>query len=309
MTLAELDPAPWDPEAMAPRLAAQTGDLPTAARGRHVAVAADIPMTAFAGRQALRAGGTAADALVAMAALDTVLARGTTSLAGELVAVFHEAATGDTHVLDAGFDTVLGDAASYAPGRDGATGRAVLVPGFLAGLEALWRRFGALRWADLWAPARHFAREGFPLSPAFGRALVRRQGVLLRTPEGRAIFAPAGALPAAGDVFRQPALARTLERVAADGAAALYPGDWAARAAAAVGGAGGRLGVADLARYEARWVAPLTGTYLGHAVRVAPPLTMGGRRCRSRASATSSAARSCSPPIVSGGATRTACPR
>jgi gamma-glutamyltranspeptidase/glutathione hydrolase len=42
-----------------------------------------------------------------------------------------------------------------------------LVPGVIAGLEALWRRFGALRWADLWRPAIHFAREGFPLYPLY----------------------------------------------------------------------------------------------------------------------------------------------
>jgi gamma-glutamyltranspeptidase / glutathione hydrolase len=233
------------------------------------------PDGVFAGLCALRAGGTVADALVAVTVLDTVVLPGTSTLAGQLVTVLHEAAMGEAHALNAGFDAVLGDSAPFDYRTERATGRAVVVPGIVAGLEALWRRFGALPWADLWRPAIHFARAGFPLTPVYYGNLLRRRAVVLRHPEGRAIFAPHGRLLRPGDILRQPALAATLEGLAAGGAAA-YTGRWAAELVATVQRAGGALGAEGLARYAPRWVPPLCGDYLGHGVRTLPAPAVGG---------------------------------
>lgn len=148
----------------------------------------------------------------------------------------------------------------------------------IAGLEALWRRFGALRWADLWRPAIHFAREGFPLYPLYHWVVTQRRDALLRHPESRAIFAPTGTLPEPASLFRQPLLAATLERVAAEGAAYIYQGDWAAHLVAVVRRAGGVIGRDDLARYAARWDEPSVGTYLDYEVRTTAPPQTGGAR-------------------------------
>ena len=273
---AALDPATWAPDHVQALFDALLPGPRALARGRQRAVATHHPVSAHAGLCALRAGGTVADALVAVTALDTVVLPGTSTLAGQLVAVVHEAATGETHALNAGFDAVLGDSAPFDYRTERATGRAVVVPGTVAGLEALWRRFGALPWADLWRPAIHFARAGFPLTPGYYGILLRRRAVVLRHPEGRAIFAPHGRLLRPGDTLRQPALTATLEGLAAGGAAAAYTGRWAAELVATVQRAGGALGAGDLARYAPRWVPPLCGDYLGHGVRTLPAPAVGG---------------------------------
>jgi len=271
-----LDPQMWDQVLLADLATSATIGPKKMARGERHAVSTQHPPSAYAGLQALRAGGTAADALVAMVAADTVLVPGTSTLGGTMSAVFHEAATGRTHALNAGLNSVLDDDEPYDHLQHRETGRAVLVPGMIAGLEALWRRFGLLEWPDLWKPAIHFAREGFPLYDLYWGNVQRRRDVLLRFPEGRAIIAPGGDLPAPGSLFRQPILAQTLKHLAAQGAEYAYRGEWAARLVAAVQELGGRLRLEDLARYEVRWDEPTVGTYLEYEVRACAAPHYGG---------------------------------
>jgi gamma-glutamyltranspeptidase len=121
---APLDPAAWDPNLVRERFDALRPGPRAPARGRLLAVATHHPAPAHAGLRVLRAGGTAADALGAVTALDTVVPPGTSTLAGQLVAVLHEAATGETHAPNAGFDAVLGDSAPFDDRTERATGRA-----------------------------------------------------------------------------------------------------------------------------------------------------------------------------------------
>ena len=190
--------------------------------------------------------------------------------------VYHDGVTGQTHALNAGLNSVLDDAGPYDHLQHRETGRAVLVPGMIAGLEALWKRFGVLAWADLWQPAIYFAREGFPLYDLYWGNMQRRREVLLRFPEGRAIFAPEGELPLQGSVFRQPLLAETLTHLASEGAEYAYRGTWAEQLAAAVQGLGGRMRPRDLARYEVRWDAPTVGRYLEYEIRTSSAPHYGG---------------------------------
>src|SRR5438093_8985915 len=106
------------------------------------------------------------------------------------------------------------------------------------------------------------------MATAYCGTLWARRRVVLRRPEGKAIFAPSGRLPWLGSTIRQPLLAATLEHIAAEGSAYAYRGVWAQQLAAAVRGAGGLMRREDLERYEARWVAPLTGTYLDFEIQV-----------------------------------------
>jgi gamma-glutamyltranspeptidase/glutathione hydrolase len=211
-----------------------------------------------------------------MVAVDVVVLPGTSSLGGTMGVLFHEARTGQTYSLNAGLNTVLDDTEPYDYLTHQQTGRAVLVPGTIAGLEALWKRFGALRWADLWLPAIHFARAGFPLYNAFMQTMERRSGVILRYPEGRAIFAADGSLPQSGSVFCQPLLATTLERLASDGAVYAYQGKWAEQLVAAVQRLGGKMRMEDLARYEVMWQEPTIGSYLDTEVRTISAPHFGG---------------------------------
>lgn len=276
MNRSPLDPRTWDQALLADLAASATIGPKEMARGARHAVSTQHPLSAYAGLQALRAGGTAADALVAMVAADTVIVPGTSTLGGTMGVVYHDAATDKTYALNAGLNSVLDDAEPYDHLQHRETGRAVLVPGMIAGLEALWGRFGLLKWSDLWKPAIHFAREGFPLYDLYWGNMQRRREVLLRFPEGRAIFAPCGDLPAPRSLFRQPLLAQTLECLAVEGAEYAYRGAWAAQLVSAVQGLGGRMRLEDLARYEVRWDEATVGTYLEYEVRTCTAPHYGG---------------------------------
>ncbi len=271
-----LDPLSWD-KYRVETLVSDVGFGPKRmARSNKAVVAAHHPLSAYAGLQALSLGGTVADALVTMVALDTVVLPGTSTLAGTMSVILHEAATDRTHALNAGLNSILDDDAPYDHLRDHQSGQAVLVPGTIAGLRAMWSRFGQLLWRDLWLPAIHFAREGFPMYGFYHSSMLRRLDVLLRHPEGRSIFVPSGELPAIGETFRQPGLAVTLERLAESGEDYAYRGEWADKLVSAVRRIGGRMSIKDLQRYRVRWDEPTTGTYLGYEIRTTCPPHYGG---------------------------------
>jgi gamma-glutamyltranspeptidase len=104
----------------------------------------------------------------------------------------------------------------------------------------------------------------------------RRQEVLLSRPEGRAIFAPEGRLPAHGSRFCQPALSASVGTIQQEGARSFYEGEWADRLVEAVGALGGRMRVEDLAAYKPVWQPALVGSYLGFEIRTTHPPHNGG---------------------------------
>lgn len=264
-----LDPADWDPALLDSLTAwnAVYGEsasviAPTGA----VIGATSMPLAIHAGLEALRAGGSAADAVIATALTQTVLNGGSwTSYAGMLYALVYESATGRVHCLNAGFDVPREETdPATIPHSPEPSGRTALVGGFMPGIEALHTRFGRLPLADLLRPAVYFAEEGFVVDAFLARFLAARKDVLLRSEEGRRIFRTAsGGVPAAGDRFRQPLLAATLRRVAADGTAYMTRGAWAEHFVSAVRAAGGRVTLADLESYRAEWQEPLRATYHG----------------------------------------------
>ncbi|WAL64711.1 gamma-glutamyltransferase [Amycolatopsis cynarae] len=279
-----VDPYTWDREEWCEQ-ARRAGPGPKdMARGPAFAVSAQHPCSVRTGEAVLRAGGSAADAVVAMTVVDTVVQPGTSTLGGHLTMLVHDTSSGRTDTLNAGFDSVTGDGDPYDRIAERAGGRAVLVPGLIAGLDAAWQRYGRLPWGELWRPAAYFAREGFPLSQHYALVARSRRQVLTRHPEGRAIFGAlvdnsvdsSGATQEAGWIFRQPQLADTLDRIGTDGAGYVYQGPWAQRLVEAVGRLDGRMTLSDLARYQARWHEPLVGTYLGKELRVCPPPHYGG---------------------------------
>jgi len=170
-----LDPASW--EAATFEHAAGWHPLPLATGA--FGVSAQSPLTATAGIEVLRAGGSAADAVVAMVAVDCVVQPGTCSLAGSLGALVRSA-DGQVEVLNAGMNRPLHHREDYDHLRDRATGHAVLVPGCVPGLEALWARYGSKDWPALWIPAIALARDGFRAGPLFSSNAARR-AIILRS--------------------------------------------------------------------------------------------------------------------------------
>ena len=240
------------------------------------------PIAIHSGAEALRQGGTAADA-AATAALTEIAtsAGGPVTYAGVLQLLYYDAKTRTVYALDAQWgryehetdpatipdSTRKPDSAAQQNLPADQLGRDTLVPGFMAGIEAMHARFGRLAFADLFQPAIWYADHGFVVSPIIAGEFRREQSVLWRTAEGRRFASmPDGRLPKTGDLFVQPDTARTLRAVATQGAAYMYTGDWARAFVGAVQGAGGKVTLDDLARYNAMWRAPYSLPFEGATV-------------------------------------------
>lgn len=150
--------------------------------------------------------------------------------------------------------------------------RAVGVPGTVAGLEAAHRKYGTRPWAELIEPAIALAENGFEVPQALVDVL-RADSARLSTVPG---FMDHFGQLRAGENFRQPQLAATLQRIAREGAADFYRGETARLIVEEMRRGGGIITAEDLAGYRPVWRAPLRATWRGHEVLAAPPPSSGG---------------------------------
>ena len=151
--------------------------------------------------------------------------------------------------------------------------RAIAVPGSVAGMVFAAKKYGKLPLERIMSPAIKLARQGFPL--AWEDANDLRDKRLAGFPESRRIFQRDGNYYKAGEIFRQPELASTLERIAKD-PAAFYQGAMARELAAFIQKSGGLISVDDLAHYEVKVRGAVRGTYRGYEIISAPPPSSGG---------------------------------
>jgi gamma-glutamyltranspeptidase/glutathione hydrolase len=152
--------------------------------------------------------------------------------------------------------------------------RAIGVPGTVAGLIYAEKQYGKLSIEKVIAPAIKLARDGFPLAYEDTRDL-RKDKHLAEFPESKRIFLRDGDYYQPGEIFRQPELARTLERLAKD-PDTFYHGALARELAAAIHKGGGLVTAADLAAYEVKEREPIRGSYRGYDIISAPPPSSGG---------------------------------
>jgi gamma-glutamyltranspeptidase/glutathione hydrolase len=237
-----------------------------------------------AGIEILKQGGSAADAAMTTAMAQVVEAAGSyISFAGVLSMTYLDTATGKVRFLNACFNTPLDEKDPLSipkldPFASGASpsGRSVLVPGFMAGVEAGHDRFGRLPLDRIVEPAIRMAEEGFEVDASLAGLIQFRKDVLSRLPETRRIFTkPDNKFYERGDRFRQPELAATLRAFATQGAAYFYTGDWSRRFVAAMRNDGGVLTGRDLQAYKVLWEEPLETSY-GDARLHAPGPSSGG---------------------------------
>jgi len=151
--------------------------------------------------------------------------------------------------------------------------KAIGVPGSVAGMVYAQRKYGRLTLKQVMTPAIHWARVGYALS--WGEAKDFHDRHLSNFPESRRVFQRDGNYYQPGEVFRQPDLARTLERIAAN-PDNFYHGDLARELAAAIQKGGGLITADDLAQYEVKEREPVRGIYRGYEIISAPPPSSGG---------------------------------
>ena len=163
------------------------------------------------------------------------------------------------------------------PTRDSVTGyRASGVPGTVRGLEYASKKFGKRPWAELVRPAVELASKGFNLSYAQANGLKNAARGLGEFPESNRIFLRSGKFYEPGDLFVQPDLGHTLDRIAKLGAKDFYEGETARLLAKDMQEHGGLITLADLQQYGAIERKPMTGKYRGYDILTAPPPSSGG---------------------------------
>ncbi len=154
--------------------------------------------------------------------------------------------------------------------------RSVGVPGTVAGLYLAHQKLGSKPWKDLVLPAVALARDGFEISEGLASSLERMIPEFKKYPASLAQFSKNGVAYKAGEILKQPDLAKSLQRIADKGPAGFYEGETAELIEKEMKANGGLITRDDLKKYVAKERAPLKGTYRGYEVIGMPPPSSGG---------------------------------
>lgn len=261
-------------------------DLPVAASTQpvhadHAIVVSVHELASRAGVEIMQDGGNAVDAAVATGFALAVVHPPAGNLGGGGFMLIRMA-EGKLHFLDyrekapaaASRDMYLDAQGNVIEGASQIGYKAIGVPGSVAGMVYAEQKFGKLSLHRVIAPAIRLAREGYALTWEEARDM-QHDRYLGGFPESRRIFQRNGDYYKPGEIFRQPELARTLERIAQK-PDDFYHGAMARQLATAIQKSGGLITANDLAQYEVKEREPVRGTYRGYEVISAPPPSSGG---------------------------------
>jgi len=259
---------------------------------QHGMVVASQPLAAQAGLQILKLGGNAIDAAVATAAMLNVTEPMMVGVGGDLFAIIYIAKERKVYVLNASGMAPTGatverfnklgyawNPKNWGPGSGMPAGGIlpVTVPGAVWGWQAVLERFGKLTFKEVLEPAAWYAQEGFPISERIAHdwrmpnALPLQACCTSPDPDSIKTWYVNGAPPAAGHIFRNPDLARTLRLLQSKGADAFYKGEIAQAIVAKSRALGGSMTLEDLANYKGEWVEPARTNYNGYDILELPP--------------------------------------
>jgi gamma-glutamyltranspeptidase/glutathione hydrolase len=252
----------------------------TPTHASHAMVASVHELASRAGVEMMQAGGNAVDAAVATGFALAVVHPQAGNLGGGGFLLLRKA-NGEVRFIDfrekapaAATENMYLDAKGNVIENASLIGyKAIGVPGSVAGLVFAQKKYGQLSLEKVIAPAIRLAREGFAL--AWEDAKDLRDEELAKFPASKRIFQRDGKYYQAGEILKQPELARTLERIAKN-PDDFYHGALARELAAAVAKGGGFITADDLAHYEVKEREPIRGIYRGYEIFSAPPPSSGG---------------------------------
>jgi gamma-glutamyltranspeptidase / glutathione hydrolase len=219
-------------------------------------VAADEPRAVLIGRDVLSAGGTAADAAVAVYFALSVTLPSSASLGGGGVCLVRDQEEKTIETLDF---------RALAPKGPVQSGKIpVAVPGNPFGFYALHTKYGRLKWGELIRPSENLARFGNQISRSLGQDLALTGQKLLSRPDSRQAFADKGgkALLREGDFVEQTELSGMLARIRSVGGAKLYSGPFARDFVSAVDAVGGGITYENLRAYRPQWRSTISVSYI-----------------------------------------------
>jgi gamma-glutamyltranspeptidase/glutathione hydrolase len=264
----------------ADRVTGETFALRSPVLATNAMAATSQPLATQVALDIMKSGGNAIDAAVAANALLGLVEPTGNGIGGDLFAIVWDAKTKRLYGLngsgrspeslslewfkDNGFNSIP----SHGP-------LPVTVPGAVDGWFMLHERFGKKPMRELLQPTIDYARDGFPVSQLISYYWQRSVPILSEFPGFLRQFTDDGNAPKEGDIWRNPFLARTLERIASGGRAAFYRGDIAKTMADYVQENGGFLSYDDLESHSGTWVDPVSTNYRGYDVWELPPNGQG----------------------------------
>jgi gamma-glutamyltranspeptidase/glutathione hydrolase len=268
---------PVEAERLTPR-AGRAGRSVTLAP--HGIVATSQPLAAQVGLDVLKQGGNAIDAAIATDAAMGLMEPMSCGVGGDLYAIVWDAKTKKLYGLNAS------GRSPYAATRDyfAKKGLSAIpetgplswsVPGCVDGWDALRKRFGTMPFDKLLEPSIRYAEDGFPVSEVIAGYWRASQRKLAARPDAARTYLPDGRAPRAGDVFKNPNLAKTYRAIARGGRDAYYKGSIARDIVAFSEKNGGLFSVKDFEDDEPTWVDPVSTTYRGYEVWEIPPPGQG----------------------------------
>ncbi|MEE4197267.1 MAG: gamma-glutamyltransferase [Bacteroidales bacterium] len=228
----------------------------------------------------LKAGGNAIDAAIAANAALGLMEPTGNGIGGDIFAIIWDAKTQQLYglngsgrspkslTLDYFIENGYEKIPAYGP-------LPVSVPGCVDGWFEMHKKFGSMKMDKILQPAIDYAREGFPVSELIAYYWGRSVPFLSRYPNFTETFTIDGKAPQKGEIFKNPYLANTLEKIAREGRDAFYKGDIAKEIARYIQEQGGFLTYEDLASHESEWVEPISTNYRGYDVWELPPNGQG----------------------------------
>ncbi|MDC0603358.1 gamma-glutamyltransferase [Aliiglaciecola sp.] len=260
-----------------------TGE-PFASRSEVIAtngmVATSQPLATQVGLDILKQGGNAIDAAIAANAMLGLVEPTGNGIGGDLFAIVWDAKTKRLYGLNASGRSPKSLTLNYFK-EQGMTKipshgpLPVSVPGAVDGWFMLHDRFGSVPMTNILAPTIDYAKKGFPVSELIAWYMNRSVPILSKFDGFKETYMPNGATPKKGEIFTNPNLAATLEKIATGGRDAFYKGDIARTIAAYMKGQGGFLSYDDLAQHTSEWVEPVSSNYRGYDVWELPPNGQG----------------------------------
>ena len=256
----------------------RTGRSPVIAA--HGMVATSHPLAAQIGLDILKSGGNAVDAAIAANAALCLMEPTSSGIGGDLFALVWDAKTQKLYGLNASGRAPLKASRQVFADKGlefiPETGPlSWSVPGCVDGWAELHRRFGRIALEEILAPTIRYAEEGAPIPEViagYWRAGERR---LRQDPASAAVFLPNGRAPRAGELFRNPALARALRLISKEGRDAYYNGPIAENLVEISEKVGGLFSLEDFRRHTSTWVEPVSTSYRGYEVWQIPPPGQG----------------------------------
>jgi len=237
-------------------------------------VAAAHPLASQAGLDILKAGGNAVDAVVATAFANGVVEPNANGIGGEGYIVIYMKGTNKATSIDyrsrASFNKAAEGEKWPSDGH-----RGVAVPGTVAGLAMALQKYGTMSLAQVIEPAIKLAEEGFVVSPTLAGVISDNFKRAMPNQYLMSIIAPGGLPLEAGDIYKNPDLAKSLRLIAKEGPDAFYKGEIAKAIAADMKANKGLIDENDLAQYKAIEREPASGTYRGYDI-VSAPAPVGG---------------------------------